>query len=244
MYVKTKDPALREKLIMEYLSVVKIVAGRLAVRFNGHVEFEDMVSYGVFGLIDAIDKFDFKKGVKFETYASVRIKGAIIDSIRKLDWVPRTTRQDSKRLETAFLELEGILGREPRDVEIAEKLGITLEETREMIRKATLSSFVSLDDFQDQNHEGSSILLQHKGDGRTPEDELIRQEAREMLAGAIEKLTEKERLVTTLYYYEELTLKEISKIMGVTESRVSQIHSKAVFKLRIRLGKYATNFDY
>lgn len=237
-YNKTKDPAQREQLILEYIPVVKFVAGRLCMHLKGHVELEDMISYGIFGLIDAIDKFSFEKGVKFETYASVRIRGAILDGIRKLDWIPRTIRQESKRMEQVYAELESVLGREPKDEEIAEKLNISLEETREMIRKSSIAICISLDDYLEQNHEGAFPAGPSHQAPSQPEDAVLRREAKDVLAAAIEKLSEKERLVVTLYYYEELTLKEISKVMGVSESRVSQIHSKAVLKLKMRIGKY------
>ncbi|MCL2702285.1 MAG: FliA/WhiG family RNA polymerase sigma factor [Defluviitaleaceae bacterium] len=240
-YNKTRDPAIREKLIIEYLPVVKITAGRLAVRFYGHVEMDDLVSYGIFGLIDAIDKFDPNKGVKFETYASLRIRGAIIDNIRRLDWVPRTLRQENKKLERAYTELENQLGREPKEEELAVKLEITVKEVRELIGKSQLAAFVSLDEYMEQSHEHSAAVSADRKtsrDGNEPETELLRGETKDMLIQAIERLTEKERIVVTLYYYEEMTLKEISKVLSVTESRVSQIHSKAMFKLKMRLGKY------
>ena len=240
-YNKTRDPSVREKLILEYLPVVKITAGRLAVRFYGHVDMEDLVSYGIFGLIDAIDKFDPSKGVKFETYASLRIRGAIIDSIRKLDWVPRTLRQENKKLERVFSELENQLGREPSDKEMAEKLEVSEDELRELYGRSQLAAFVSLDEYVEQSHENSAAVAginKLEGNDNEPEAELLRGEAKDVLVSAIEKLTEKERIVVTLYYYDELTLKEISKVLAVTESRVSQIHSKAIFKLRTRLGKY------
>ena len=243
-YNKTKDPEARERLILEYLPIVKIVAGRLAVRFHGHVEMDDLVSYGIFGLIDAIDKFDHDKGVKFETYASLRIRGSIIDNIRRLDWVPRALRQDSKKLDAVYSELESSLGREPKDEEVAAKLGVSVDEVHEMIKKSQLVSFISLDDFTEQSHEHKRAVSIADGDHNEPESELLKSEAGEMIASAIEKLTEKERIVVTLYYYEELTLKEISKILKVTESRVSQIHSKAIFKLKNRLGGYISAVNW
>ncbi len=235
-YFRSRDPQIREKLILDYLPLVKLLAGRQAVRFYGHVEMEDMISYGIFGLIDAIDKFDPSKSVKFETYASLRIKGSIIDNIRHLDWAPRQLRQDNKRLERVYSELENKLGREPKDSELADSLGLSVGELRELIRKSAISTFISLDDYLDQSHDEKGAL---KNDSEgMPEKELDKKETRKLLETAIEKLTEKERMVTTLYYFEELTLKEISKIMGVTESRVSQIHSKAMFKLKAKLGRY------
>ncbi|MDR1705616.1 MAG: FliA/WhiG family RNA polymerase sigma factor [Clostridiales bacterium] len=241
-YIKTKDPQLREKLILEYVPLVKILAGKQAMRFFGHVEMEDMISYGTFGLIDAIDKFDSTKGVKFETYASIRIKGAIIDSIRQLDWAPRSLRNDNKRLEQVFRELENTLGREPNDGEMAERMGMSRDDLRAMIRKSAISTFISLDDYMEQDRDDLGVLSDPNSEG-APEAELLKKERSEILTEAIEKLTEKERLVITLYYYEELTLKEISNIMSVTESRVSQIHSKAVFKLKTKMGKHISSLN-
>ena len=236
-YAETRDAALKEKIILAYAPLIKLVAAKLSAHIGIHVEFEDMLSYGIFGLIDAIDKFDISKGVKFETYASVRIRGAIIDSLRKLDWVPRTLRQKNKQLDRVYAELEIRLGREPSDEEIAECLGIEGKEADKMMQKASVVSLVSLDDYLDQNHE-MPFYGAGKSDAETPEDAYERQEMQEMLAVAIERLSEKEQRVITLYYFEELTLKEISRIMGVSESRVSQIHAKAVTRLRTRLGKY------
>lgn len=243
-YTKARDPDARDQLILEYLPIVKIVAGRLAVRFYGHVDMDDLVSYGIFGLIDAIDKFDHGKGVKFETYASLRIRGSIIDSIRRLDWVPRALRQDNKKLDQAYAQLEAKLGREPKDDEVAESLGVGVDEVREMMRKAQLASFISLDEFSDQSHGPAPAASIAGGSEDEPETQLLRTEAADMLAAAIEKLTDKERMVVTLYYYEELTLKEISKVLSVTESRVSQIHSKAIFKLKNRLGGYISGINW
>lgn len=237
MYSQTKDSALREKIILEYSHIIKFVAGRLSAYLGQRVEYQDMYSYGIFGLIDAIDKYDYTKGVKFETYASLRIRGAILDNIRKLDWVPRTLRIKNKQLEQAYAELEGRLGREPTDEELAEKLGVTTEEVRELIKTSSVASLVSLDDYLEQNHE--SVFSKASGTNVDSPDILYeRQEAKQILVSAIEKLTDKERLVVNSYYFEEMTLKEISAVMGVSESRVSQIHSKAVLKLKSKLGKF------
>jgi RNA polymerase sigma factor for flagellar operon FliA len=217
--------------------LVKYVAGRLLIHIGQHVEFDDLVGYGIFGLIDAIDKFDNAKGVKFETYASFRIRGAIVDHIRKMDWVPRTLRQKNKQLEQAYSQLEDQLERHPTDEELAEKLELTVSETQELMRKSAVLSLVSLDDYVEQNADTSfRSLLANRSD--SPEEQTERQERKEMLAEAIEKLSEKEKLVITLYYFEDLTLKEISSIMKVSESRVSQIHTKAITRLQGKLGRY------
>lgn len=236
-YAKNKSPALKEKLILHYAPLVKYVAGRLLVHIGQHVEYDDLCGYGIFGLIDAIDKFDNAKGVKFETYASLRIRGAIIDHIRRMDWVPRTLRQKNKQMEQAFTQLEETLGRTPTDEELAEKLNLSLEETQNLMKKSSVLTLVSLDDFMEQNYESSfSSLVANRVD--SPEEQTERQERKEMLAEAIAKLSEKEKLVVTLYYFEDLTLKEISSIMKVSESRVSQIHTKAITRLQGKLGRY------
>ncbi|MCL1996867.1 MAG: FliA/WhiG family RNA polymerase sigma factor [Defluviitaleaceae bacterium] len=238
-YATTKDKKLRDILIVEYAPLVKYLAGRIGVHIGHKVEYDDLISYGIFGLIDAIDKFDLSKGVKFETYASLRIRGSIIDSIRKMDWVPRDLRQKNKQLETVYVELEIILEREPTEKEIAEKLNISIEETRDLMKKAAVVNLVSLDDYLEQNHEDTFFST-----ADDPESNYQKTEVRDILVNAIDKLSEKEKKVVSLYYFEDLTLKEISKIMGVTESRISQIHSKAVTKLRTKLGKYKSVMDF
>lgn len=237
IYSQTKDSALKEKIILEYSHIIKFVAGRLSAHLGQHVEYQDMYSYGIFGLIDAIDKYDYTKGVKFETYASLRIRGAILDSIRKLDWVPRTLRLKNKQLEQAYADLESQLGRYPTEEEVAEKLQISLDEVKELIKTSSVISLVSLDDYLEQNHEATFSKVGISSD-ESPEVLYEKQEAKQILTDAIEKLTDKERLVINSYYFEEMTLKEISAVMGVSESRVSQIHSKAVLKLKSKLGKF------
>lgn len=237
IYQKTKEPDIKEKLILHYASLVKIVAGRVSIHVGQYVEFDDLVSYGIFGLIDAIDKYDFSKGVKFETYASLRIRGEIIDNIRRQDWVPRTLRQKSKLLEAAYSELETKLGRNPTEEEVALHMNISPDEVREIVKKSSVSTLISLDDYLDQNQDGTVFSVVDSKQ-ETPEVNYEKKELKEMLVLAINQLTDKEKKVVSLYYFEELTLKEISKIMGVSESRVSQIHSKAVFKLQNKLGKY------
>lgn len=238
-YEKTNQPSLKEKLIIEYASLVKYVAGRLNIYLGQNVEYEDLISYGVFGLIDAIDKFDLKKGVKFETYASLRIRGAILDNIRKLDWVPRSLRQKHKEIEKIYLELETELGRAVTDEELAEKMGITIQETQEILKKVNLFSLVSLEEYIEQNNEPKTSLNSHEKGGQ-PEDYLEKQELKRMLKESIEKLPEREQKVLFFYYFEELTLKEISAIMGVSESRISQLHTKAITRLKGKLGRYKT----
>jgi len=239
IYHETKSPELKEKLILEYAPIVKYQAGRLVMHVGQHVEYDDLVSYGIFGLIDAIDKFDAGKGVKFETYASLRIRGAIIDNIRKMDWVPRTLRQKSKEFDQVYVKLEGELGREPTDEELAKKLSMSVSEVRELMRKSAVVSLVSLDDYLEQNYESSSFgSIASSSPDDTPEGHVNKKELHRILTETIQKLSDKEKLVVTLYYFEDLTLKEISAIMKVSESRVSQIHSKAMSRMQAKLGKH------
>ena len=239
IYDKTKEKNIKDELILEYAPLVKYLAGRLSVHIGHRVEYDDLISYGIFGLIDAIDKFNLEKGVKFETYASLRIRGAIIDNIRKLDWVPRDLRQKNKLLEQTYAQLEIELGREPDETELSEKLGLSTEETRDLIKKASVVNLVSLDDYLEENHE--DVFLSSDD---SPEKMYQKQEVTDILVSAIDKLSDKEKKVVTLYYFEDLTLKEISKIMGVSESRISQLHSKSVVKLRAKLGKYKSVLNF
>jgi RNA polymerase sigma factor for flagellar operon FliA len=236
-YRTSRSRETKDQLILEYAPLVKIVAGRMIAQISQHVEYEDLVSYGILGLIDAIDKFDSEKGVKFETFASFRIRGEIIDNIRKLDWVPRTLRQQHKQYEQTVAALEEQLGHEPSQEEIAVKLGVSLEDAGELSRKSTVMTLISLDDYLETNYETANTGL-YDSTSEGPEEYVDRMELQQMLADAISKLTEKEQKVVALYYYEDLTLKEISVIMGVTESRVSQIHSRAVEKMKLKLGKF------
>lgn len=238
-YHENKNPAVREALILEYSHLIKFIAGRLNIYFGSNVEYDDLVGFGVFGLIDAIDKYDMNKGVKFETYASLRIRGSIIDSIREMDWVPRSLRQKNKELEKAYWEVENELGHSATDREIADKLGITLDDFYKLLSDVNVTSMVSLEDFLEQNYEmGVDIPNTNRED--RPEMQLELSEMREILGDAINKLPEKEKTVLSLYYYEELTLKEISAIMKVSESRISQLHTKAIMRLRGKLARHRT----
>lgn len=236
-YSETKDPAIREKIIVEYSHLVKYVAGRLNIYFGSNVEYDDLVSFGVFGLIDAIDKFDINKGVKFETYASLRIRGSIIDSIREMDWVPRSLRQKNKELEKVYREVENKLGHSASDKEIAEAMGISMDDFFKLLSSANVSSMVSLEEFMEQNYEvGFDSSEGYKED--RPENYIEISELKNILADSINKLPEKEKNVVSLYYFEDLTLKEISAIMKVSESRISQLHTKAIFRLRGKLARH------
>jgi len=244
IYLRHKDAAARleakEKLIIHYAPMIKFVVGRLNIYVGSAVDQDDLASYGIFGLIDAVEKFDNMKGVKFETYASVRIRGAVLDGIRSLDWVPRTQRKRAKLLDEAYLSLEMELGREPYEHELAERLGVEPEQVADEINKSSLMSLISLDDYLEQNHE-ANYSEPADNDENSPETQYGREELKQEMAEAIRHLTEKEQQVVALYYYEELTLKEIAKVLEVTESRISQIHSKAMMKLRARLGKHKAN---
>ena len=238
-YANTDSPEVREKIILEYAPLVKVVAGRLSMYLGYNVEYEDLVSYGIFGLIDAIDKFDCLKDVKFETYASLRIRGAILDQIRKMDWIPRTIRQKQKRIDAAIKEIETQYGRSATDEEIARLLGITDEEYLDWQSQMKITNVVSLNEFLEQGSEVSNEAGSTKSAAfDSPEEILERDELKKVLAQALELLTEKERKVIVLYYYEDLTLKEISNILEVSESRISQLHTRALQKMRGKLGDY------
>lgn len=236
-YTRLKTSKLREKLILEYAPLVKLVAGRLSMYLGYNVEYEDLVSYGIFGLIDAIDKFDMDKEVKFETYASLRIRGAILDQIRKMDWIPRTIRQRQKQLDNAMKELEQANKRPPSDAELARHLGITEDELLEWQSQVKADNIISLNEYVEQGND----IKADKSKGAafdTPESVVEKSELKKVLSEALELLTEKEKKVILLYYYEELTLKEISHILEVSESRVSQLHTKALQKMKTKMGNY------
>ena len=237
-YQRLKSQDLREKIILEYAPLVKLVAGRLSMYLGYNVEYDDLVGYGVFGLIDAIDKFDTCKDVKFETYASLRIRGAILDQIRKMDWIPRTIRQRQKKIDSVMKEIETTTGRSATDEEIAKGLGISGDEYTDWQSQMKITGVVSLNEYIEQ---GGPELQGEKGASSQfdiPEEVAEREELKEKLRESLDILTEKERKVVLLYYYEDLTLKEISYILEVSESRVSQLHTKALSKMKSRLGEY------
>lgn len=234
-YIQTKDPKLKEELILKYMPLVKIIAGRLSLYFGTNVEYDDLISYGTLGLLDAIEKYDINKGVKFETYAYLRIKGTIIDNIRSLDWVPRSIRQKAKEIEKAYHDLENE-GKKATNQEIAKKLNITVEELSKIQDKVSAGMIISLDNYIDQNSEskiGSIYDFVNQ-----PEDFIENDELKNILKKEIDNLNDNERMVITLYYFEELTVKEISKIMGISESRVSQLHTRSLMKLRGKINQY------
>jgi RNA polymerase sigma factor FliA len=235
---RTHDRALRDRLILTYAPLVKFVAGRLGASLPSHVDEQDLVSYGLLGLIGAIERYDPDREIKFETYAIVRIKGAIIDELRSLDWVPRSVRSRAREIERAIVELERSLMRAPTDEEIAAKVGISGDELDRSLFEISRSSMAALDELWTPQSGGDQVALIdtiEDASGADPEFSLEQSELNEALAEAISRLPEREKLVVTLYYYEELTLREIGEVLGVTESRVSQLHTKAVLRLKARL---------
>lgn len=232
----------RDRLIVHYAPLVKYVAGRVSVGLPANVDQADLTSYGMFGLIDAIDKFDSERGIKFETYAISRIRGAIIDELRAIDWVPRSVRAKARSVEQAYSALESKLGRTPTDSEVADEMGIAGRDLQQIFGQISFVGIVALDELLNAGSErGEGITL---GDtladthGQDPMLAFEQQETRHLLADAIKRLPEREKFVITLYYYEGLTLAEIGEVLGVTESRVCQMHTKAVLVLRSRLQEH------
>lgn len=236
-YQKKPTPEIREQLILAYAQLVKLVAGRLSMYLGHNVEYDDLVSYGIFGLIDAIDKFDMDKNVKFETYASLRIRGAILDQIRKMDWIPRTVRQRQRKIDEAMKNVEMRTGRAATDEEIAVELGVSGDELLNWQSQLKVTNVISLNEFEEQGQEPTMEVASQNRFSQ-PEDVVEEEELKVKLIESLELLTEKERRVIELYYYEELTLKEISMVLEVSESRVSQLHTKALAKMRKKLGDY------
>jgi RNA polymerase sigma factor FliA len=237
-YRERGDGAARDRLILTFAPLVKYVAGRMRSALPSHVDEADLISYGLVGLINAVERFDHTRRVKFETYATTRIKGAIIDELRALDWVPRSVRARARAIEKKSVELESRLHRAPTDEELATALGMELDEFQEALTQISNASIVALDEMWSVSPGGEPVsLMDTLGDARAgdPADLLDVTELRDTLADAIARLPERERIVVALYYYDNLSLKEIGEILGVTESRVSQLHTKAVLRLKGRL---------
>jgi RNA polymerase sigma factor for flagellar operon FliA len=236
-FKENADPAAREGLILHYSALVKFVAGRLKAGLPRSVDAQDLVSYGTFGLIDAIDKFELERGYKFETYAVNRIKGAILDELRALDWVPRSVRARAREIQRSLGELEHKLQRSPSDEELASHLGVPVTVLQDRLGEISTLGIMALDDLLNPGERDSSTMGDLLADPAAPDPSgsFERQETRYLLVDAINRLSDRERLVVTLYYYEGLTLAEIGKVLSVTESRVCQIHTKAVMSLRNRL---------
>ncbi|HAP43182.1 MAG: RNA polymerase sigma factor WhiG [Spirochaetes bacterium GWD1_61_31] len=237
-YKKKRDPLIREAFIKQYAPLVKYVAGRVAANMPQSVEFDDLVGFGVFGLIDAIDKFDPEKNVKFKTYAVTRIRGAIFDELRSIDWVPRSVRQKSREIEDAIVTVESKLGRPATDSEIANAMGVSEDDFARTMMKISSTSILSLNDVWYSADDSDKISI---GDSiespvsLNPDAVIEREEIKRVIVLAIQELPEKEKKVLVLYYYEDLTLKEIGKVLDVTESRISQLHTKAILRLRAKL---------
>jgi RNA polymerase sigma factor for flagellar operon FliA len=237
-FKKTKSPQLRDKFIRQYMPLVKYVAGKVSVGMPGSVDFDDLVGYGQFGLLDAINKFDPEKNVKFKTYAVTRIRGAIFDELRTLDWVPRSVRQKSREIEDTIVQLESKLGRPASDSEVAGAMGISEDEYHQTILKVSGTSVLSLNDVWYSGDESEHVSI---GDciespsTLNPDVIVEREEIRRVIIEAINELPEKEKMVLVLYYHEDMTFKEIGQVLEVSESRVSQLHTKANLRLRAKL---------
>ncbi|HEX4187352.1 MAG TPA: RNA polymerase sigma factor WhiG [Solirubrobacteraceae bacterium] len=238
-YKTDGDPRVRERLVLAYSPLVKYVAGRTAAGLPPHVEEADLISYGLVGLISAIERFDLSREIKFETYAIMRIKGAIIDELRSMDWVPRSVRARAREVERAHAKLEHQLQRVPNDKEIAGEMGISVDELNESLLAISHSSMVALDELwsvSDSSGDQVSLMDTIEDPGAPdPARALDVGDLKDRIADSIAKLPEREKLVIALYYYENLTLREIGEVLGVTESRVSQMHTKAVLRLRSRM---------
>ncbi len=234
-YRKQRTPEVRQKLLNKYLPLVRTVASRMAMGFPRSVELSDLINTGVIGLIEAFGNFDPERGVKFETYAVPRIRGAILDELRALDWVPRSTRAKSREIDRAYTVLENELGRPPEVTELAAHLKLTMTELHGALNDVSGTSILSLDEViyrEDDNRQVPRIETVIDNNTLSVLGEIEKGELRSFLVVAIDKLTDQEKLVIALYYYEELTLKEIGEVMSISESRVSQIHTRAVTKLR------------
>jgi RNA polymerase sigma factor for flagellar operon FliA len=238
-YLTSQEPEVRERLLLKYLPLVKYVAGKIMANLPSSVSYDDLVSAGVIGLIGALDRFDPAVGVKFETFVLPRIRGAILDELRKLDWAPRSLRSKARKLERTVSELERELGRSVTDVEIAERLHLSSDEFTSFLREVNSTSLVSLDivGSEDQERIVSMYDVLENPLADNPLKDIEREEVKMLLVKSIEQLPEQEKIVMALYYYEELTLREIGQVLNITESRVSQIHSKAVNALRAHLAQ-------
>lgn len=225
----------KEQLIVNYSPLVKYVAGRLAINLPPHIEINDLINDGIIGLIDAIEKFDINRGIKFETYASTRVHGAMVDALRDLDWVPRRVRKRAREVEQSYQKLESRLGRAASEEEVAKDLQISKEELAKELLQMSGTAILSLDEFflGDEGDLSLMEVIREKGAG--PEEEALQLELLEALKRSIKELPEKEYIVITMYYFEELTLKEITKVLSLSEARVSQLHTQAVFRLKGKL---------
>ena len=237
-YRDTKDREVRDYLAAKYAPLVKYVAGKVAIGMPQNVEFDDLVSYGSFGLLDAIEKFDPGRDIKFKTYAMTRIRGAIFDELRSIDWIPRSIRQKAKQVEEIISTLENKLGHTVEDEDIAKELGVSVEELQSILTKISGTSIISLNDIWylgDDNDEVSFMETLESPANLNPDTLIEKEEIKSVIVEAIKQLPDKEKKVIVLYYYEDLTLKEIGEVLEVTESRISQLHTKAIMRLRGKL---------
>ena len=232
-------PSLKEEVILEHTPLVRYIVNRIAVRLPSHIDLDDLQSTGVIGLMDAIDKYDPEKNCKFKTYAEFRIKGAILDQLRALDWVPRSVRQRSRKLESAYGELEQELGRAATEEEVAEAMGLEMDKFHTLVNQVRGISMINLEEVRGTNADGDSAGtfsdVIEDVNSENPFDSMKLLESKSLISDTIGSMPEKERLVVSLYYYEDLNMKEIGNVLGITESRVCQIHTKAVGRLRSKL---------
>ena len=238
LYKKNRDSKIRDAFVKQYAPLVKYVAGKVAMGMPHNVEFDDLVGFGVFGLMDAINKFDPEKHVKFKTYAVTRIRGAIFDELRSIDWVPRSVRQKAREIEETVQNLEASIGRSASDQEIAAEMGMNIEEYHRVMIKVSGTSIMSLNDVWytgEENDKVSIVDSIESPQSLNPDIIVEKEEIKKVIVEAINELPEKEKKVLVLYYYEDLTLKEIGKVLEVTESRISQLHTKAIMRLRAKL---------
>jgi RNA polymerase sigma factor for flagellar operon FliA len=240
-YVADREPALRDRLILHYAPLVKYVAGRVGSGLPAHVEQADLVSYGTFGLIDAITRFEPTREVKFESYAMARIRGAIIDELRNTDWIPRSVRMKARQFERTVAELEAKFHRTPTDEEVADEMDMDVEDIRKFLGQLSLVNVVALDELLGDDEGGAPSLGDTLQDSSALDPQAMAEhgEARQLLARAVEHLPEREKVVVSLYYFEGLTLADIGRVLGVTESRICQLHTKAVLHLRTKLADIA-----
>ena len=240
-YKRYGTPEARDRLILHYAPLVKYVAGRVAVGLPANIEQSDLISYGIFGLIDAIEKYDQSRNIKFETYAINRIRGAMIDELRAIDWVPRSVRFKAREVEKAYTALENRHKRPPSDAEIAQELGISIEELNNVYTQLSTISLVALDELMaiegDRGDRLSLVETLEDTGASTPMEAFESEEMKRILADSINRLPEREKVVVALYYYEGLTLAEIGQVLGVTESRICQMHTKAVLALRGKIAE-------
>jgi RNA polymerase sigma factor for flagellar operon FliA len=240
---KGVDGKLRDQLIMDYAPLIRFVAQRIAARLPSNIDIDDLISAGVIGLMDAIEKYDPSRDNKFKTYAEFRIRGSILDELRSQDWVPRSVRDKAKKIEKTYAELEQKLGRAVSDEELSTALGIQLDEYYDMVSKVKAVTLLSIDELSGPNQQDRKSLLEslENTSSKNPFTQLKSKGIRDLLVKHIDELPEKQKLVLSLYYYEDLNLKEIGRILEVTESRVSQLHTQAVEKLRSKLKPILTD---